>query len=95
MLAKKVKIIMKRILGPVAVILIVMISVTGFIFRNEISIITSIHKEDGEYPFYVMEYKNGYHLDEMLEKNISTDQELADVLTEYISHGFYSGHEAP
>lgn len=81
---------LKITLIVVAVLLITAIAGTYVMFREEIGIISSIRKTDGEHPFYMMDFKDGYHLDELLESDVSTDQELADILTGYISHGFYS-----
>ena len=86
---------LKVFLLIVILIPLVAIAATGILFRDEISIICSIQKNGGEHPFYTMEYKNGYHLDEMLEKDIGSDREMGKYLVEYISHGFYTPPETP
>ncbi|MGN1151178.1 MAG: linear amide C-N hydrolase [Lachnospiraceae bacterium] len=91
---KKGKVIRNIVLIIVALIIIAGIG-TVIIFNREIQIISSIEKFSGEHPYYVMDYKNGYHLEELLQKNISSDGELADILAGYISHGFYTPSVEP
>lgn len=91
---KKGKVIRNIVLIIVALILVAGIG-TVIIFNREIQIISSIEKFSGEHPYYVMDYKNGYHLEELLQKNISSDGELADILAGYISHGFYTPSVEP
>lgn len=76
---KKGKVIRNIVLIIVALIIIAGIG-TVIIFNREIQIISSIEKFSGEHPYYVMDYKNGYYLDELLQRNISSDGELADIL---------------
>ena len=89
---KKAIIIMKFVkilLLLVIVLLAAAVAATGILFKEEISIIRSVQKgSDG--PYYMMEYKNGYHLDEMLEKDISSDADMRKYLVDFISHGFYN-----
>ena len=83
---------MKKLMILLGIILsIVLLGIIGTVlmFWDEISIIRSITRLGGEQAFYVMDFKDGYHLDEMLEEDISSDGEMAGVLAGYISHGFY------
>lgn len=87
----------KKILKIVLIVVLVMIllGVAGgcFMFREEIGIIGSIKVIDEDNPIYTMEYETDYHFDDIMKRGAASDQELSKILTEYISHGFYSGED--
>ena len=87
------KIILAAVLALLVLLLIGIIG-TAFKFREEIAIIRSIRKVDDKNGVYMMDFKDGYHLDDLLKANVSSDQELAAVLTEYVSHGFAHASES-
>lgn len=87
--------VLKTILLLIVFLIIAALAGTWYMFRQELAITGSIRKYGDEHPFYTMEFPEGYHLDELLEKNISSDHELSVFLTEYISHGFYKADETP
>lgn len=78
----------KWILAGIGVLLVIFLFGTYHLFREEMQIIGSIQKEKDN-PFYEMTFHTDYHMDEILQKEIKSDDELAEVLAGYISHGFY------
>ena len=80
--------VLKWILAGIGILLMVLLFGTYHLFREEMQIIGSIQKENDN-PFYEMTFHTDYHMDEILQKGIKSDDELADVLAGYISHGFY------
>lgn len=82
------RIILKRVIIILLTILLLGLIGTLILFHDEIGIIGSIEKnKDGN--FYEMTYTTDYHMDELLMKGAKSDGELANILSEYISHGFY------
>ena len=78
----------KWILAGIGILLVIFLFGTYRLFREEMQIIGSIQKEKDN-PFYEMTFHTDYHMDEILQKKIKSDDELAEVLAGYISHGFY------
>lgn len=78
----------KWILAGIGILLVIFLFGTYRLFREEMQIIGSIQKEKDN-PFYEMTFHTDYHMDEILQKEIKSDDELAKVLAGYISHGFY------
>ena len=78
----------KWILAGIGILLVIFLFGTYRLFREEMQIIGSIQKEKDN-PFYEMTFHTDYHMDEILQKEIKSDDELAEVLAGYISHGFY------
>lgn len=76
----------------IVVLVIILLGLVGvyFMFREEIGIMGSIQTIDEDKPIYTMEYNTDYHMNEILERGAASDKELSEILTEYISHGFYS-----
>ena len=85
---KKKKIIL-IILAVVIAVPVLLLILTGIVFREEIAIVRSIKKIDSDIPAYYMEFKNGYHLDEVISHEITTDGDIGSVVVPIISHGFY------
>ena len=85
---KKKKII-RIILAVVIAVPVLLLILTGIVFREEIAIVRSIKKIDSDIPAYYMEFKNGYHLDEVISHEITTDGDIGSVVVPIISHGFY------
>lgn len=79
------------LLTLVLLLTVLLFAVMGgyLLFREELQIMNSIQKLDTEQPVYVMEYTTDYHLEEIFEQGASSDEELASILSGYISHGFY------
>lgn len=75
-----------------ALLLAVVVVVAGAysMFRIQLKAANSIQcLQSGDYPIYTMDYVGDYGLDEFLAGGgASTDGELADYLTQYLSHGF-------
>ena len=78
----------KWILAGIGILLVIFLFGTYHLFREEMQIIGSIQKEKDN-PFYEMTFHTDYHMDEIMQKEIKSDDELAEVLAGYISHGFY------
>ena len=76
----------------IVILAVILLGVAGayFMFREEIGIMGSIRTIDEDNTIYTMEYNTDYHMDEILERGAASDKELSEILTEYISHGFYS-----
>lgn len=83
----------KKLILTIATVIIaipvLLLILTGIKFKEEIAIIRSIKKINSDIPAYYMEFKNGYHLDEVISHNMTTDAEMGDVVAPIISHGFY------
>ena len=58
----------------------------GLMFRKELATLNSIEKQDDE-PFYVMDYKADYGLDEFLEQGAATDRELSAFVIQKLMKG--------
>ena len=87
-MSRKRKTILKWIAAVAAVLLIVLIAGAWSMFGTMITAAKTIEKlEDG---LYSMEYKGDYGFDDFLaEGGASTDNEVADYLVSFLSHGFY------
>ena len=83
---KKKKNIILRIFFAIIGLLIAVIAVAGFIFRNEIRTLCSIKKLD-DYGMYQMTYYGNYNLDELLEQGVTSDLELQDYIIKELTHG--------
>ena len=83
---KKKKNIILRIFLAIIGLLIAVIAVAGFIFRNEIRTLCSIEKLD-DYGMYQMTYYGNYNLDGLLEQGVTSDLELQDYIIKELTHG--------
>lgn len=82
---------LSKILIIIAVVLLLILCAAGILFRDELTIISSIKKGDSKLPFYTMEVKGDYHFEDFLSSGgASSDAEVSAFLTNKISHGFYS-----
>ncbi len=78
-----------KILTLVICLLFLVICLSFFTFRNEIKIARSVKKVKGFEGCYEMTFHDDYHFDEIMESNLSSDDEFRAVITGYMSHGFY------
>ncbi|MBR4473516.1 MAG: linear amide C-N hydrolase [Oscillospiraceae bacterium] len=85
---KKKKILL-TLLAVVIAVPVLFLILAGMKFREEIAIVRSIKKIDSDIPAYYMEFKNGYHLDEVISHEITTDADIGTVVAPIISHGLY------
>lgn len=81
-MSKKAKLIM----GILGIISIGIVSICG-LFRRELATLRTINKIS-DYPFYEMEYKADYALEEFLKKGAATDEELVEFITSKMLKGF-------
>ena len=90
---KKVAIIIGIVAASLLVVSAGVVGAGALVFKEELSIISTIRKGESKYPYYTMEFKDGYHLNELLQNDIRTDKELSKILSTRISHGFYTPSE--
>ncbi|MGN0999970.1 MAG: carcinine hydrolase/isopenicillin-N N-acyltransferase family protein [Faecousia sp.] len=88
MMPVKKKTIWKWVCGIIAAMLIVLLAGAWTMFGTMITVANTIEKlEDG---LYSMEFKGDYGFDEFLAQGgASSDDEVADYLVSFLSHGFY------
>ena len=60
-------------------------------FTREMDLVDTIQKVDAPVPLYTLDIDGDYYFDEFIteHRGASTDKEVADFLTDRISHGFY------
>ncbi len=84
----KRKMILKWLIGGIVILLLIVVAGAWAMFGTFLKAANSIEKlEDG---LYFMEYTGDYGFDEFLAKGGATsDSDVADYLTTFLSHGFY------
>lgn len=84
----KKKTILKWVCGIIAALLVILVGGTWLMFGTMITAANTIEKlEDG---LYSMEYKGDYGFDDFLARGgASSDDEVANYLVTFLSHGFY------
>ena len=78
--------LMKKVLGVVIGIIIILFLGLWFVFRNEIKTINGIEKIH-EYPMYQMKYHGDYAFDQFLEVGASSDQEVVEFVSKTLLKG--------
>ena len=82
--------ILRTILLILLLSVIIVLAGAYAMFHTQLKAANSIQcLQSGEYPVYTMDYVGDYGLDEFLAQGgAASDSELADYLTQYLSHGF-------
>ena len=83
---KKVKKIILKLVIAIIILLITVIAIFGFVFRNEIRSICSLKRID-DYGMYQMTYYGNYNLDGLLEQGVTSDLELQNYIVKELTHG--------
>lgn len=77
------------VLAAIVFIVIVFLIGAFILFNKELTIFNSMEKISGDKDIYYMEV-NGYYDDEIFAHGISSDDELAEIVAQKISKGFYT-----